>query len=168
MSLESPNANLFLLCQERLTTKVPELSTVDQDLGQLEHYNIRPAVSFPCCLIDIGATRFSDMQNFTTQLAEGVIVFRLGLVQYSDSGKNTPLQWREKSLQFYELEQKVFKMLHGWSPDGFSKLLRRSSTTEQREDDIRVRVIEFSISYTDESARMVTTTIPRPGVTIGD
>lgn len=168
MSLQSPNANLYTALIQRLTDNVPELRFIDQDLGQLEHYNIRPAVSFPCCLIDIAAFKYSDMQSFTTQLAEGVVVFRLGLVQYSDSNNLASAQWREKSLQYYELEQKVYTALHGWAPEGFTKLLRRTTSTEQREDDIRVRVMEFAISYKDESAKPSATTITRPGVTIGD
>ncbi len=162
MSLTSPHANLYNSLLQRLADGAPDIRFVSQDMGQLEHYNMRPAVSWPCCLIDIAATKFSDMQNNTTQMAEGVVVLRIGMIQYTDASNLTPDQWREKALQFYEIEQQVYIALHGWAPPGFGKLLRRSSSTEQREDDIRIRVLEMSYSYTDETAAPAKISIPRP------
>ena len=69
--IESPQANLFQSLIEKLKT-IDGLRYIDQDIGQLEHYEMRPAVSWPCCLIDIAEFNYSDQQNFLTQLAEGI------------------------------------------------------------------------------------------------
>ncbi len=165
--LASPQANLFQLLIEKLIADVPELRYIDQDVGQLENYEIRPAVAWPCCLIDIEEFKYSDQQNFLAQLAEGIISLRIGLVKYTDANNLTPLNIRENALQYYEVEHKVYKALHGYNPTGFSKLLRRASGTEKREDDIRVRVLKFAVSFTDDSAKKVKITVARPGGVLG-
>lgn len=160
--LQSPQANLFQLLIERLNDKVPEIRFIEQDIGQLENYEIRPPVSWPCCLIDMEEFKYSDAQNVHTQIAEGIVSLRIGLVKYTDSHNLNSEVVRENALQYYEVEHKVFKALHGWNPAGFGKLLRRASATERREDDIRVRINKFAVSFTDESAKPVTQKIPRP------
>jgi hypothetical protein len=57
--------------------------------------------------------------------------------------------------------------LHGWSPDGYSRLLRRKVVTEKRNDDIRVRLSRYAISWTDRTATPATQSVARPGATIG-
>jgi hypothetical protein len=126
--LTSPLANLH----QQLIIKLQSLgilSYISQDLGQLEHYNIRPAVSYPCALIDIDEMNFSDIQNDKTQMGEGFVQIRLGLIKYTDASNLTPTQYQEAALKFYEVEQAIHLLLHGWAPpvDGFERLLRRAA-----------------------------------------
>lgn len=160
--LNSPQANLFKSILDRIKSTVPDIRFIDHDLGQLENYEIRPSVSWPCCLIDIDKIQYSDADSNNEQMAQGTITLRLGLVKYTDSNNLTPANVFENSLKYYEIENEVFKALHGWNPEGFSKLLRRVAATEKRDDDIRVRVITFDVSYRDAGAAPVKTTIPRP------
>lgn len=160
--LNSPFANLFTLILERMKTKAPSIRFVAQDIGQLENYEIRPAVSWPCCLIDIQQAQFSEANSENIQLAQGLISFRIGLVKYTDSNNLVPGNVLENSLKYYEAENELYAALHGWKPEGFGALLRRSCVTERREDDIRVREMKFAFSFTDESARPMKRTIPRP------
>lgn len=164
--LKSANANLFDRLITQVQQGVEEIRFVAQDVGQLENYDIRPAVSFPCLLIDLDDFNFSDSANNNTQQAEGIIIFRLGLVKYTDVNNLTTPQWRENALRYYELEHRLFTCLHGWSPVGFGRLLRRATATERREDDIRVRVAKYVISYTEilETGKVK---VSRPGVDIG-
>jgi hypothetical protein len=165
--LESPEANLMQLLFTKFGADLPEYRFVEQDLKQLENYEIRPAVSWPCCLIDIEEMRYSDSVGNNHQIAEGFITFRSATVKYTDINNLTPVLKREAALGYLEIENKLFKKLHGWNPTGFGKLLRRSSITELREDDIRVKVIKFAFSYTDTSAERVVTRVPRPGANLG-
>lgn len=169
MALISPFANLFNELLNKLKT-VTQLRFIAQDLGQLEHYNIRPAVTYPCCLIDIDEMSFSDMQNDKTQMGEGFIQVRIGMVKYTDANNLTPDVYLENALQYYEIEQAVHLALHGWAPplDGFGRMLRRNAVTEKRDDDIRVRLLRYAINFTDVSTKPVRTTIPRPDTIIGD
>ncbi|MBS0647376.1 MAG: hypothetical protein JSR97_12425 [Verrucomicrobia bacterium] len=165
--LKSPHANLLVAIIDRLKVKAPSLRFIAQDIGQLEHYEIRPAVSWPCCLMDIEQLQYSDVNDSNLQLAQGSVSLRIGMVKYTDSNNLVPTNVMENALKYYEVENEVFAALHGWKPQGFGAMLRRSTVTERREDDIRVRVMHFAISFTDESAKIARTTIPRPEGTIG-
>jgi len=162
MALLSPQANLFESLVQKIKTDVPEIRFIEQDMGQLENYEMRPAVAWPCALIDIEEWKYSDAQNELSQIGEGIVSIRLGLVKYTDTNSLTTANMREKALHYYELENTFVKALHGWNPASFGKLLRRAAGTERRDDDIRVRVIKFAISYTDDIGKKTKITIPRP------
>lgn len=161
--LTSPFAKLHNAIIERITTMVPEIRFIDQDLGQLENYDIRPAVSWPCILMDVSDDwNYSEQGNKAHQMAEGSVLIRLALVKYTDTTNITPANRREAGLQYYELEHKLVAALHNWAPEGFGKMLRRKATTEKREDDIRVRALPFACSFIDTVAAPATQKISRP------
>ena len=164
MALEStsPMANLYLKILGRLKTAVPDLRYIDQDLGQLENYDLRPPVSWPCCLIDIEEFQFSDIGSNNMQEATGIVSLRIGLVKYTESNNLVPDNIRPNAMKYYETEQKVYEALQGWEDDGFSRLLRRGTNTERREDDIRVRVLKFAVSWEDDTASPKTTKVSVP------
>lgn len=165
--MQSPKAILFNTILEQIKLKAPIIRYIDQDLGQLENYGLRPEVSWPCCLIDIEDFKYTDIQAGYSQLAEGIVSLRIGLVKYTESNNLTPTNIRSNALAYYDTEHVVFKALHGWAPSGFSKLLRRADGTEKRDDDIRVRVVKFAISFTDESAKPNSVKVLRPDATFG-
>lgn len=167
MALESPFANLYESIMQRIKDKVPQIKYIDQDLGQLENYDLRPAVAFPCSLIDTDEFEFSEQGNEPRQIGDGFIVIRMGVPAWSSSAGITPSGVREKALEYYEIEHSIFKALHYWSPDGFSKLLRRKVRTEKRDDGIRVRIIVFQVVYTDSSCVKMKTLAPKPEARIG-
>lgn len=146
--------------------KVPEFRFISQDIGQLENYEIRPAVSWPCCLIDIEDGRFTNAGDQLIQLAEKVVSFRLGMVKYSDVNNLAPDAVVEQALQYLENENKLYANLHGRAVPGFGKFIRILDATEKRDDDIRVRIVKFSVSYTDDSAKPLRTSVARPDVAI--
>src|SRR6185437_11367041 len=51
--MNSPFANIYLAIQQQILSTVlnpdntPMIASIDQDLGQLDFYKIRPSVSFP-------------------------------------------------------------------------------------------------------------------------
>jgi hypothetical protein len=167
MALTSPAANLYELILERIALKAPGIRYIEQDLGQLDNYELRPAVSWPCALIDIEDGDFNDVATDFGQTVQLTISIRIGLVKYTDSNNITPKNIRAHALQYFEHEQAVYLALHGWGDAGFSRMLRRSASTEKRTDDIRVRVLKFVCSYTDTSAAPARTVVPRPKAVIG-
>jgi len=167
MASTSPFGNIYLSLMARLQEQVPELKYIDQDLGQLENYEVRPAVQMPCALIDIGEFDFDDMAGKNMQHGEGLVLVRVAVDPFSASGNLAPEAVREKALSYYDIEQKVYVALHGWRTTGFSKLLRRKSVKEIRDDKFRVKALAFATSFEDDTASPVMITIPRPPVTIG-
>jgi hypothetical protein len=153
--MNSPFAQLFLALTDQLKTVLPPHAYIDQDLGQLEYYEIRPAVSWPCALIDIDSFTFQELGD-GSQMAEGDVVIRLAFPPYSSAKSTTPQEYREKALGFYEIEWAINKALHCWSPgDTFGSLTRISAQTERREDPIRVRELRYKLALEDYSTEEV-------------
>ena len=165
MSITSPFGNLYLQSKNRLMSNAPSLRYIDQDLGQLEHFDKVPAVSLPCALIDIDDTTFQEAGELT-QTGDGILKVRICLGSYSSSSNLSPDDVVEEALSYYEIEQEVFLALHGWGRDNFKKLIRISAITEKRNDNYRVRVMKFRVGMQDDSATPLLTTIARPDLTL--
>ena len=155
MDTTSPEANMYLSILERIRTQVPEIRYIEQDFGQLENFTLRPAVSWPCALIDIDDLDFTDIGGNNRQEAKCYVYIRIAAVAWSTSSNLTPDAIRGNALLYYALEQKIYQALHGWRAPGFSKLLRRKSKKEIREDEVRVRILVFETSFEDDTASPV-------------
>lgn len=149
--MESLFAQFFLALQEHIKA-VPSIRWVDQDLGQLEFYDQRPAVSFPCVLIDLSSTTYEQMQ-LNQQWGNLTFTLRLGFAPYSPANSAAPISVREKALEYYEVEHELYKSVQGFDASGLIQPATRvSAITEQREgDNHRVRVITFTTSFQDET-----------------
>lgn len=154
--MTSPFSTLLIALQDRIKTEIPDIRWIDQDLGQLESYGDRPAVSWPCALIDFTNFRYEDASDLI-QFAEGTVTIRLAFPPFSNTNSLTPTNFKEKALQFYDIEWAIYKALHGWKPDGYGYMSRTNVSTEKRNDIIRVRQISFSITFEDYNAQPVHT-----------
>lgn len=150
--MNSPFSSLLTHLQGRIKSQVPDIRWIDGDTGQLEGYERRPPVSFPCILIDFDGFDYQDLGDGIQQ-AQGSVIIRLGFDAYSATNNRTPSQSKSKALAYYDLEWSLFKALHGWKPEGYGYMMRVSADTERREDAIRVRQIRFSITFEDYMAR---------------
>lgn len=166
MALLSPEANLLKGTIKLINDEVPEIRYISQDIGQLENYEIRPSVSWPCTLIDIEDGVFSDTADQNIQIAQKIVSIRLGLVKYSDVNNLSPEAVKDAGLQYLELEHKIYSKLHGKAVQGFGKFIRIADGTEKRDDDIRVRFVKFGVVYTDDSAKPVRTKVARPDASV--
>ena len=158
-TMNAPFANIFLALQQQIQNNVTDIVHVDQDLGQLKTTG-RPAVSWPCALIDFEAFHFTDLgQN--VQQAQGTIVIRLGFQPFSNTTGTAPEAYKEKAINYYDIEWSLNKVLQGWTPgDDFGTLSRISATTQPRTDNIRVREVRYSIAFQDYSAKPTLQEVP--------
>lgn len=164
--MNSPFATLYLAIQARIRTAVPAIRHIDQDLGQLEQYQDRPAVSWPAVVLDLDGAQYGDMGE-QAQTCTLDVVLRLAFAPYSSANVLAPDSVKEKALEYYDAEWLLNKALHCWVPDGgpscpyeFSALTRISAGTEKREDNIRVREIRYRIAYEDYSTLAAWNTTP--------
>ena len=154
--LLSFESKFLLRFQEYLETAVPELKYINQDLGQLENYSMdSPAVAWPCCLLDLNDTQYADLFNGVQEANPCTVTVRLGHNPFSATSNLQPEAVRIKGLFIYELEQKVYQALQGWTADGLcSPLTRIRKVTERREEDaFRVRVLIFTTAFEDDGAK---------------
>lgn len=151
--MDSLFAQLFLAIQEHIKTEVPAIEWIDQDLGQLEAYQTRPAVSFPCVLIDFPTTQYSNHSQMV-QWADINISVRLGFTPFSSANSEAPDVSKEAALQFYELENKVYEALQGFTANDCVQPLNRISVATERRDDVyRVREMIFTTATEDITAK---------------
>lgn len=158
MATQSYFGQLFLDLSDHIKTTVPEIKWIDQDFGQLEQFEYRPAVSFPCVLIDFPLANFSNTAD-KTQMGEVTVQLRLGFAPYSKSHTGAPTDAREKAVEYYAVEQKLYEAVQGFETEYTQPLIRVNAGTEQRlsasdvADSIglRVRVMNFSTGFDDLS-----------------
>lgn len=158
MATASYFGQLFIDLQEHIKTNVPEIKWIDQDFGQLEQFEYRPAVSFPCVLIDFPMANYSNIATLAQQ-GDITVQFRLGFAPFDKSNATAPLDVREKAVNYYAIEQKLFEALQGFETVYTQPFLRVNAGTEQRMSasdvadsiGLRVRVMNFSTGYDDLS-----------------
>ena len=166
MALQSFFAQLLQKLQARIQASVPAIKWIDQDLGQLEHYDIRPAVAWPCVLIDFGNTSYDEMPG-NVQWGNASFTLRLGFPSFSPSQAGAPVSVKEQALQYYELEQLLYQAIQGYDADRLIQPATRiTAGTERREgDNFRVRVLVFNTTFMDDSAAATFVATPRPPLT---
>lgn len=158
---------LFIALSDHLKKQVPELRWIDQDFGQLEVFEYRPNVAFPCVLIDFAAAAYSNLSQLS-QVGELTITVRIGFTPFSSAQQSAPMDVRQKALEYYEIEQKVYQALQGFNTLQCQPLMRMSAQTEQRvsasgaqdASGLRVRILSFQTSFEDNSAERQYTVQP--------
>jgi hypothetical protein len=161
--MNSPFANIFLAIQARILAEVPEIIFIDHNLGQLDDYsNGRPPVAFPCALVDFGQWNFENMGS-NSQRAEGDVIISLAFAEHGQTHNGQPQQWREAALNYYDIEWKLNKALHGYTPgDDYGYLTRTGLTKENRPLAVRVRTITYRLAFEDYSAMPEQQVIDKP------
>lgn len=162
--LNSLYGQLLLKIQARVADKLSEIRYCDQDLGQLEHYNERPAVSFPCLLVDFTGTSYDQLGQLE-ETGDCKIMFKLGFAPFSSANNLSPDSVKEKALNYYELEYLLYQAFKAWNADGLIQPMnRKSDGTQQRNDAYRVRVSVYDTMFMDDGA-VVVLDIARPALT---
>jgi hypothetical protein len=159
--MNSAFANLFLLLQQHVVDTVPDITYVDQDLGQLNPDSEGSfPVTFPCLLIDFEDFIFKDLGE-NVQTAVGTILLKLGFSTYSSSAQSAPEETREAALAYYDIEWALHKALQGWDAgDYYGHLDRTSVTTQTRTDSLRVRELRYTVAFEDYSTKYDALTAP--------
>jgi hypothetical protein len=160
-------ALLFIQLQDHIKTECPDIRWIDQDLGQLEFYEIRPPVSWPCCLIDFSQTTYEQQQQDRLQ---GNLTFtlRLGFDVWSPSASTAPVDVREKALMMYDIEQNLYKAIQGFNAGGLMQdcSLINIATERRDGDSFRVRVLTFTSTTDDSTAQKIWTKVHLNGLDI--
>lgn len=152
---------LLIELSDHIKTEVPVLRMIDQDLGQLEEDDYRPKCAFPALLIDFAATTYSELSDLA-QMGDVTLVLRLAFAPFSSSEQKAPMNVRQKALNYYALEQKLFEAVQGWNNEFTQPMIRVGADTERRNDSLRVRVLTFTTNYEDYSKLPMTNKVAAP------
>ena len=129
---------------------MPSLSLVDEDYGQLEAIDKEDVdtypVTFPCVLIDIPETDWSNLSG-KSQKGKAKVNVRLVIDCYDDThyGSGT----MEAMLDRAEMVKDLHKALHGFRPDQDGELIREKSRFYTWSHGIKVYEMLYSVSATD-------------------
>lgn len=126
---------------EQLKTNVPELKWIDLDTDQLSSSQ-RPKVAFPCALIGIelpGCQSLSD----TDQKCNALVTVKLAFDTMGATNSAAEETIQNKSLEVYDIIEKVHNMLQGFETADFEPLSR----TRQGKVPSRNGLFQYQIVY---------------------
>lgn len=109
----------MLSVQGRLGERVPELGYVDKDWGQLSHE--KPAVKFPCALLDIENINYTQ-QGGGYQQADTQITVTVANLRLTAASLNAPR--KEDAYQVIDLLERIHEALQLFSDGDYAPLFR--------------------------------------------
>ncbi|MGY3054370.1 hypothetical protein ACVWYG_002577 [Pedobacter sp. UYEF25] len=136
---------------KELIATVPAILWADLDKGQLDNYQLRPALPFPSALIRININRTEDMGGGLQRCFCSCNV-RLLFDYQGDTNSHVPVEALANSLNYFEVTNDVFKAIHYKGDDNIGKFMRKGQTQEIRQDGLTVMNIPFDTIFMDKSA----------------
>lgn len=135
---------------DHIKENMPSLSLVDEDYGQLEAIDKEDVdtypVTFPCVLIDIPETEWSNLSG-KSQKGKSKVNVRLVIDCYDDTHNGSGTE--EKTLERAEMVKELHKILQGYRPDEDGELTREKSRFYTWSHGIKVYEMLYSVAATD-------------------
>ena len=135
---------------DHIKEAMPSLSLVDEDYGQLEAIDKEDVdtypVTFPCVLIDIPETEWSNLSG-KSQKGKAKVNVRLVIDCYDDTHYGSGTE--EKTLERAEMVKDLHKILQGYRPDEDGELIREKSRFYTWSHGIKVYEMLYSVATTD-------------------
>lgn len=147
--------------------QMPELSTIDEDYGQLEMIDQESRdtypLTYPAVLIDAPDTQWSNIAGLS-QKGDATIRARLIIDCYDDThyGSTTTDRIEERAA----LRRKVHKLLQGYRVDEESTLIRTSSRFYTWNHGIKVYEQTYTCVVTEMDEEETVPTQAAPTVTV--
>lgn len=141
------NKQIFTAICDQLEAEVPELKWIDWDEGQLNvSVDQRPALAFPCCLIDIQYTDCRDT-NETEQIVSASIVLKLAFMKSGETNNKAPQLVRSRALEVFNVIDKVHDKLQGWTGDELFSPMSRKRANGQNRGGIKIYTVTYSTTF---------------------
>ena len=141
------DGEILTVIMDRLEELVSELQWIDIDEGQLNSPE-RPAVAFPCCLVDMAYVQCDDYKD-ALQRVRGQITLRVAFKRLGSTNTAAPRAVRSRSMGDYKALQAIHKALQWWDGGGMFGKLRRLSVRPERRSDLRVFVMVYETVFAD-------------------
>ncbi|MDO6808097.1 hypothetical protein Q4603_05740 [Zobellia galactanivorans] len=139
---------IFKEITARLEAEVPELRWIDKEKGQM---NFSTAVLFPAALITLSTKTRNNITD-TWQEKDLVVQVKLCFDFSGNTNNKTPQLHRDKSLEYYDVCEKVHKALQGWGGSTFNPLASVGHSPIPRPDGYVTEVMSYQSSYRDDVA----------------
>lgn len=140
---------IYLSISARLNSLVPDLKWIDYDWGQLN--DERPAVAYPCALIDIA---YPDCKNLAEgsgaveQRVNAAITIKLAFEPLGNSQVTAPEDNRAIALKPLDTIAILHTALQGWNGDGsFAGLARRRGSPAPGRNKLKVFNLVYETTF---------------------
>jgi uncharacterized repeat protein (TIGR01451 family) len=160
---------LYAAIRDKIKQDLPAVKWIDLDSGQLDNPEQSYPFPFPAIFIDFPAIDWQDagerMQDGQVQVS-----FRIAFRIYDETHGSAPDDSYDtftKAMDALHLMTSIHAKLQGFS-DGatFNRLSRITTTTDRREDGLKVFNMVYACEARDKSAMKQYEIIDRPTVTI--
>lgn len=153
--MEEKNYDDDLLCLllRRISDKIPEISLIDEDYGQLESEEDVYPMTFPCALVGNIEVDWEDI-GAGVQKGRGTFTVRLAFDCYDDThiGSGT----EDKVIERKRLNRKLYTALHCYRPHReVSPFKRVKSSDYSHPGGIKVYETDFAFVIHDNSAAVI-------------
>jgi hypothetical protein len=144
---------LFNTILTRIKTEVTEIKHIDFEMGQIESlgFDIRPPIDFPAALIDISYPRCEDIGGLMQQV-EARVTVKLAFESPLPTDSRASEVRRTAALTIFDVVDKVYACLQGYSSSEFSSLSRSAQTPDNRYAGIKIINMVFSTTFEDSKA----------------
>ncbi|WP_425628854.1 hypothetical protein [Cellulophaga lytica] len=126
---------------------VASIKWVDEDKGQMNFE--RPPVLFPAALVTISLPSTRNI-TISKQQASAQIAVKLCFNYGGNTNSVTPDTDRDRSLQYYDVVDEVYKALQGFSSPHFNALERRAFNHILRPDEHKTVVLTFTTDFIED------------------
>lgn len=141
--------------QERLK-EIEDLQFVDEDTGQLDYYSPNFPVKWPCVLIDIPSSDFTDIgmdknanpQN--RQMSDEVISLKVANLKMSNTSGMAPQGQKDNAWSIWELLESIHQKVQGFEPEEKAgKLIRRVRRRTKRDDGVQEYIVVYEFGQSN-------------------
>ncbi|SFV32300.1 hypothetical protein [Thermoflavifilum thermophilum] len=115
----------------QLLTSVQALKYIDLDKGQIDQYDIRPAIAFPAALISLEIMNADD-ETDTLQRVQLQITIRVAFDFSPSTSAIAPADVRSTNLQFFDVVDGIYHALQGYTDETIDSISRLSLRNELR------------------------------------
>lgn len=134
----------FLITQQKLA-ELNWLKFTDRDKGQLEAYEGKPAVLFPCALISVSMPKRNNLTK-VKQMRTVSITIRLGFEKLYDSSSLNNETNRLKAVDYYDKIEEVDELLQGFANGHFASAWQCTATVDEQRPDFDI--VRFTFTST--------------------
>lgn len=118
---------------------------IDRDRGQIDQYNERPAVKFPCALIKVNLPNRKDYSAMMQRI-ECRVTIRVAFEKLIEHSNLTTPQRLQKALEYYDTVEAIDRLFQGLSL-GNTDAWECISTIDEERADMDVVRLEFRTGY---------------------
>nr|WP_067054090.1 hypothetical protein [Mucilaginibacter sp. L294] len=131
---------IYLITEAKLLT-LGWLKMIDRDRKQIDQYDNRPELAFPCALVTINMPRRKNLSKIT-QMRDVKISIRFAFERLADGSSINPN--RAAALAYYDKVEQVDELLQGFLDNHFTSAWECTGTIDEHRGDFDIVRFDYS------------------------